>query len=369
MTIVHDTPPTTSPATDAGIETFADQVFGDLLGAMNTYATAIGAHLGWYDALATVDALTSTELAARTATDERYAREWLEHQTVAGYVTVDDADAAPTERRFRLPAAHAAVLADADSLAFLAPFATSVCTFGSNLDSLIEAYRTGDGFSWHDHGDGARCGQAAGNRPMFLQQLAQDYLSEIDGAAEVLEHGGRVADIGCGLGWSSIGLALASPDVVVDGYDIDEPSIEMARRNAEEAGVADRVRFHAVDVADVDADSYDLVMALECIHDMPDPVSVLASMRTMAGADGTVVVMDERVGEHFTGESDPLEQLFYGFSLICCLPDGRAAERSVATGTVMRPATLDAYARDAGFTAAVPLALEHDAFRFYRLQA
>ena len=110
-----------------------------------------------------------------------------------------------------------------------------------------------------------------------------------------------------------------------------------------------------------------IVLALECIHDMPDPVSVLGAMRAMAGEHGTVVVMDERVGERFTGEPDPLEQLFYGFSLICCLPDGRDAEESVATGTVMRPSTLDRYARDAGFAGADVLDLEHDAFRFYRL--
>ncbi len=367
MTII-DTPTPDAPTDDA-VGEFADQVFGDLLGAMNTYATAIGVHLGWYDALAAVDAATSTELSAATDTDERYAREWLEQQTVAGYLEVLDANVDPLERRFRLPAAHAPVLADADSLSFLAPFVTSVCTFGSNLDDLLEAYRTGGGFGWHQHGDGARCGQASGNRPMFLHQLAQDFLSQIDGAREVLEQGGRVADIGCGLGWSSIGLALACPDVIVDGFDIDEPSIEMARANAEAAGVADRVRFHTVDVGTLDPGGYDLVLALECIHDMPDPVAVLDAMRRMAGADGTVVVMDERVGERFTGESDPLEQLFYGFSLICCLPDGRDAEQSVATGTVMRPATLDGYARDAGFARAAVLPIDHDTFRFYRLEA
>jgi SAM-dependent methyltransferase len=242
-----------------------------------------------------------------------------------------------------------------------------VCTFGSNLDALIEAYRTGDGFGWHQHGDGARCGQASGNRPLFLHQLAQELLPQIDGARQVLEQGGRVADVGCGLGWAAIGLALACPDVSVDGFDIDAPSIEMARANAEAAGVADRVNFHAIDVGTLEPSSYDLVLALECIHDMPDPVSVLAAMRSMADDGGTVVVMDERVGESFTGEPDPIEQLFYGFSLICCLPDGRDAAESVATGTVMRPATLDGYARAAGFVGARVLPIEHDTFRFYRL--
>lgn len=367
MSLIHEPDHTTSEPDADEVEAFADRVFGDLLGAMNVFAVTLGVRLGWYDALASAGDLSSVELAARTDSDERYAREWLEQQTVNGVLTVADAGQPPSARRYRLPSAHAAVLADEDSLAFLAPFATSVATFGSNIDDLVEAYRTGAGFGWHQHGDGARCGQAAGNRPMFLQQLAQDYLSQIPEAVRALEPGGRVADVGCGLGWSSIGIALACPGVEVDGYDIDEPSIEMARRHALEAGVADRVQFHTVDVGTLESGRYDLVLALECIHDMPDPVSVLAAMRTMAGDDGAVVVMDEKVGERFTGEPDPLEQLFYGFSLICCLPDGRDADESVATGTVMRPAVLDGYARAAGFAAATPLDLDHDAFRFYRL--
>ncbi len=365
MTMQLDPP---VPATDdVAIEAFADRVFGDLLGAMNIYAVTIGSRLGWYDALASAESMTSVELAAATDSDERYAREWLEQQTVSGYLDVLDADTDPQQRRFRLAPAHATVLADEDSLAFMAPFADAVSVFGSNLDALVDVYRTGDGFGWHEHGDGARCGQAAGNRPMFLQQLAQEYLSAIDGVREILEAGGRIADIGCGLGWSSIGIALAYPDVVVDGFDIDEPSIAMARQNAEAAGVADRVSFHTVDVATTELVGYDLALALECIHDMPDPVTVLHAMNKMVAPEGHVVVMDERVGERFTGEPDPIEQLMYGFSLICCLPDGRNAAESVATGTVMRAATLDGYARAAGFAAAEILPLEHDSFRFYRL--
>lgn len=367
MSLIHEPDPTFDEPDPGEVEAFADRMFGDLLGAMNVFAVTLGVRLGWYDALATADDLSSVDLAARTDSDERYAREWLEQQTVNGVLTVADAALSPSERRYRLSSAHAAVLADEDSLAFMAPFATSIATFGSNIDDLVAVYRTGAGFGWHQHGDGARCGQGAGNRPMFLHQLAQDYLSQIPEAVRALEPGGRVADVGCGLGWSSIGIALACPGIEVDGFDIDEPSIEMARRHALEAGVSDRVRFHTVDVGTLEPGRYDLVLALECIHDMPDPVAVLTAMRAMAGADGVVVVMDEKAGEHFTGEPDPLEQLLYGFSIICCLPDGRDADESVATGTVMRPAVLDGYARGAGFAAAEPLDLEHDTFRFYRL--
>ena len=360
-------PSTLSPS-EGEVEEFVEKIFGDLLGATNTYAATIGVTLGWYDALASSDSRTSGELAAATDTDERYAREWLEQQTVAGILQVLDVAAEPTARRFTMSPAAAQVLTDRDSLAYLAPFPGFLSSFGSNLDQIIEAYRTGDGVGWHQHGDGARCGQAEANRPMFLQLLAQEYLSSIDDVHAALSAGGRVADIGCGMGWSSIGIAQAYPNARVDGFDIDAPSIEKAISHAAEAGVADRVRFHTNDVATVEADGYDLALALECIHDMADPVSVLAAMRSMVAPDGAVIVMDERVAETFTVDAGPVEHLLYGFSLLCCLPDGRNAPESVATGTVMRPKTLEGYALAAGFSALEVLPLENDFFRFYRLQ-
>lgn len=364
MTITTPNPLTAAPAE---IDTVTDKVFGDLIGATNTYAVAIGVSLGWYDALATAATMTSTELAVVTNTDERYAREWLEQQTVAGYLDVQDATVSSTLRRFAISPATAEVLTNTESLAYMAPFASLICALGANLDGLIEAFRTGDGFGWHQHGDRARCGQAAANRPIYLHALAQEYLASIDDVHLALTNGARVADIGCGLGWSAIGIAQTYPNVTVHGYDIDQPSIEMATANAVEAGVTDRVRFHAADVGSLDVGGYDLALALECIHDMPDPVSVLAAMGSMVGPDGVVIVMDERVGESFTGEPDPVEHLFYGFSLLCCLADGRNANESVATGTVMRQATLEGYARDAGFAGLEALPIENDFFRFYRL--
>ncbi|MDW3179999.1 MAG: class I SAM-dependent methyltransferase [Acidimicrobiia bacterium] len=354
-------------ATEESIEIFADKVFNDLVGALNTYATTIGVTLGWYEALASGAPMTAGELATATDTDERYAREWLEQQTVSGYLTVVDASAPPADRRFSIEAEAAEIMTDRSSLAYMAPFPGLASSLGRSLPKVIEAYRSGDGFGWHEHDGGARCGQAEANRPMFLNVLGQEYLASVPSVRDALNDGGTVADVGCGLGWSSIGIALAYPTARVDGYDVDGPSIEQARINATEAGVADRVQFHIVDAADVQPAPYDLVLALECVHDMSDPVSVLASMKRMTKPTGSVIVMDERVGETFTGEPDPLESFMYCFSLICCLPDGRNAAESVATGTVMRPATLEQYAKDAGFSALEILDIENDFFRFYNL--
>ncbi|HSK95236.1 MAG TPA: methyltransferase domain-containing protein, partial [Euzebyales bacterium] len=143
---------------------------------------------------------------------------------------------------------------------------------------------------------------------------------------------------------------------------------ERARQSAEREGVADRVRFHAIDPGELDhGDGYALVTAFECIHDMPHPVDVLASMRRLAGDDGQVLVMDERVAERFAGPGDDVERLMYGFSILICLPDGRSHEPSAATGTVMRPDTLRDYARQAGFSDLEILPIDNELWRFYRL--
>jgi 2-polyprenyl-3-methyl-5-hydroxy-6-metoxy-1,4-benzoquinol methylase len=186
----------------------------------------------------------------------------------------------------------------------------------------------------------------------------------------------RVADIACGGGWSSIAIALAYPAVEVDGYDLDAPSIALARDNAAARGVADRVRFHVADAADA-ADAapdaspdgpYDLVLICEALHDLSDPVGALRTMRRLVAPGGTVLVVDERVAETFTAPGDDLERLMYGFSVLCCLPNGLAEQPSAATGTVMRPDTLRRYAAAAGFDAVEILPIEHDLFRLYRLR-
>ncbi|GAA1282516.1 class I SAM-dependent methyltransferase [Pseudonocardia aurantiaca] len=361
------TAPNTPTAEEVG-----ERLFAAVLGTQLVQAAYLGDRLGYYRTLA-AGPRTSTELAARTATAERYAREWLEHQAVAGVLTVDDPDAAPTERRFRLPAGAAEVLTDVLSPNHVLPLARMAAGQGRHLDALADAYRSGGGVSWAEFGVDARESQAAANRPLFLGALPRDYLPSVPEIRAVLERGGRIADIGCGFGWSAIGIALAHPAVTVDGFDVDGPSIETARQNAVEAGVADRVRFHHVD-AGADAgpgggteDRYDLVAAFECVHDMPHPVGVLAAMRRMTAPGGVVLVVDERVADTFAAPGDDVEQLMYGWSITCCLPDGLAHPGSVGTGTVMRPDTLRAYARDAGFADIEVLPVEDLFFRFYRL--
>jgi SAM-dependent methyltransferase len=359
-----------APPDDAAAapQPLADRLLGAVIASLELAAVHLGAELGWYRALAGAPA-TAPELAGRTGTDPRYAREWLEQQAVAGILTVDDVRAAPDDRRYALPAEHRAVLVDEDDLAYMPPFAHAALTFTRNVPRLLEVYRSGGGLGWAEMDD-ARDAQAAANRAYFLGPMASRDLAGLPEIDAVLRAGGRLADVGCGMGWSSIGIARAYPQARVTGFDVDPPSVAAARRNAEQAGVADRVRFEVADVGSLPGGppGFDVVTAFECVHDLADPVGVLAAMHAMARPDGVVLVVDERVAEEFTAPGDDVERLMYGYSLTCCLPDGLSTRPSAGTGTVMRPAVLDGYARAAGFGGVDVLPVDNDFFRFYRLR-
>ncbi|WP_082813044.1 class I SAM-dependent methyltransferase [Cellulomonas timonensis] len=361
----------------AGTGDVADRVLAALLGSQELHALYAGDRLGWYRSLAEHGPSTAQQLAERTGTDPRYAREWLEHQAAVGYlavVTASDADSDDASaRHFALTPGAREVLTDVASLAYLAPFGRLAAASWRVIDETVEAYRTGAGVSWARLGSDAREAQAALNRPFFLRQLAQVVVPQVPALAALLADGARVADIGCGEGWSSIAFALGFPGVRVDGIDLDQPSIEAAHGHAREAGVGDRVRFVEADAA-VYADggpgragAYDVVTAFECVHDLRDPVGVLRGMRALAGAEGYVLVVDERTEPEFSAPASAAERLFYGYSLTVCLPDALAEEPSAGTGTVMRPDVLAGYARAAGFSGTEVLDVDHDTFRFYRL--
>ncbi|GAB2964911.1 class I SAM-dependent methyltransferase [Hymenobacter coalescens] len=364
---------TTATAQATTAEAFSDRLFQALLGTFDLFSIYLGVKLGYYQALAQSGPLTAAQLARRTGTDARYAREWLEQQAVAELLRVDDEAAPAEQRRFALPPAHAEVLTDEASPQYLAPLAQLAAGVVHPLPAVVAAYRSGGGLPFAAYGPDMREGQAAQNRTMFLQQLGQEWLPAIPDVHARLQArpAARVADIGCGAAWSAIGMAQCYPGIQVDGFDLDEESVALARANVAAAGLTDRVRIHWQDAANASlaAGHYDLVTAFECIHDMAQPVAVLRAMRRLAGPQGAVLVMDERVAEQFTVSGDPVERLMYGWSILHCLPVGKAQEPSAETGTVMRPATLARYARGAGFGRTEILPVEQPFFRFYRLHA
>jgi 2-polyprenyl-3-methyl-5-hydroxy-6-metoxy-1,4-benzoquinol methylase len=360
-------PTTAAPTGDALIE----RVVASTIALFDLTGLYLGQRLGLYRALRDGGPATSDQLAEATGTDERYAREWLEQQAVTGLLVVDDATAGARERRFSLPEAYAEPLVDADSPSYIAPLARQALGMLRPLPQLVDAFRTGEGIPYPDYGDDTREGIAELNRAMFINDLGPNWF----GATPALDSrlrspsGARVADLGCGTGWSSIAIARAYPHAVVDGFDLDAASIGTATANAADEGLEDRVRFFVRDASDPGLEGgYDIVTIFEALHDMARPVEALAAARRLLTDGGMVIVADERVAEHFAAPGDDLERLMYGYSVVHCLAVGRADhDTPAATGTVMRPDKLRAYAGAAGFRGVETLPIENDFWRFYRL--
>jgi SAM-dependent methyltransferase len=373
---------TTSDAdVTAQVDAMAERLLQSFLGAADLFAIYLCDRLGWYRSLADDGPASADELARRTGTHPRYAREWLEQQAASGLLETLSAGAARPDgglppqrsqdqgvRRFGLSPAAAEVLADPDSLSYLAPLGRLFAAPAGHLPALLDAYRSGGGVSWAELGVDAREAEADMNRPWYLRRLP-GALASVPSLHDALSRtDARVAEIGCGAGWASIALARTYPQATVDAFDVDAPSVEAARGNVAAAQLADRVTVHHVDAEELPEGRFDAVFAFECLHDMPYPSRVLAACRRALADDGVVVVMDEAVGESFTAPADEVERLMYGFSLLVCLPDGMSHPDSAGTGTVMRPATLRRYAREAGFREVDVLPIDDfGLWRFYRL--
>lgn len=347
-------------------------LFQEMLGVLEYFHIYLGDRLGLYAALHRLGPATCQELAHATGLAERYVREWLEQQAVCGLLDVTDADGGSdaSTRHYRLPAEHAEVLLARDSLNYCAPFPRMAVGVATQLAAVERAFHDGGGVPYSDYGADVREGIADANRVFFLNLLGTQWFPAIPDVHARLQADppARVADMGCGCGWSSIALARAYPKAQVDGFDVDAPSIAAAQAHAVREGVAGRVRFAPHDAADPALHGhYDLVLAFECLHDMARPIDALRVMRALAADGGTVIIADERVAETFTAPSDDVERYMYGFSALHCLPVGMVEAPSAQTGTVIRPDTVRRYATQAGFRTVEILPVEFDFWRFYRL--
>ena len=213
-------------------DAFVERFLQSAAGAFSMFSIYIGDRLGLYRALAEGGPATSAELAARTGTHERYIREWLEQQTVAGILEVENENHGSDIRRFSLPPGHVEPLIDCSSLNYMVPLAQLLVGAIRPLPAVLDAYRNGGGVPFDEYGADLREGQAAINYPAFWHQLPHEWLPAIPDVHARLQADppARVADIGCGYGWSSLGIARGYPKVQVDGFDLDAPSIERARR-------------------------------------------------------------------------------------------------------------------------------------------
>jgi SAM-dependent methyltransferase len=351
-------------------EALVRKLSADAVGALDLLCVYVGDRLGLYRALAGHPALTPAELAAASGVHERYAREWLEQQTVSGIVETENPDAPDEERRYRLPPEHHEVLVDESSLDFMAPLAQGVVGCTPALEAVLEAFRTGGGVAYAAYGADAHESQARGTRALYEKLLASRWLPAVPALHARLQADppARIADVACGHGRSTLAIARGYPTVLVDGIDLDEPSIDAARELLSASGLEDRVAFHHRDAADPELTGrYDLVTLFEALHDMTHPVDVLATLRAMLAPGGCLFMADEKAAEHFSPDAGETERLHYGFSVLHCLPVGMQGENPAGTGTVMRPDTVRRYAAEAGFERVEILPIEDKFWRFYLL--
>lgn len=322
----------------------------------------LGYQLGYFKALSEAGAINAKDFASKTGTNERYALEWLEAMAAGGYLEHKDGE-------FSLPAEYAEVLTQADSEWSAIGVLGWITSFANVMPQLTEAFRNGDGVPYEEYGLDMVTAQAMGTRPMFLNDYASKWIPAMPDVQKRLESGGKVAEVGAGLGWSSIALAKGFPNTTIDSIDPDDLSIKEAETTAKKEGVESQIRFHLSTVEEEKIEGpYDLVTAIECIHDMPYPVQALTRMRQLAGADGAVLVVDEAVGDSLEENSNFMGHLFYNYSVLHCLPQAMGFPDSAATGTVIKPSILRKYAEEAGFSDLEVLPIENGQFRFYRLR-
>jgi 2-polyprenyl-3-methyl-5-hydroxy-6-metoxy-1,4-benzoquinol methylase len=287
----------------------------------------IGDELGLYRALAGAGPSTPAELAARTDTAERYVREWLNAQAASGFVEYD-----PETQRYELTSEQALAFAHADSPAFM-PGAFQLA-LGTVRDAphVREAFSTGTGFGWHEHNHDVFEGCERFFRPGYLANLVTAWIPALDGVESKLKAGARVADVGCGLGASTILMAQAYPASTFTGSDYHEGSITLARERARDAGVADRVSFEVAPADAFPGAGYDFVACFDCLHDMGDPVAAAAHVHSTLADDGTWMVVEPMAGDSVEDNLNPVGRTYYAFSTLLCTPSSLAQDGKLALG-------------------------------------
>jgi SAM-dependent methyltransferase len=334
------------PAIDhAKLEAFVGQAVVDMGAAISGLLLHLGDRLGLYKAMAGAGPITSADLAARTGTTERYVREWLGNQTAGGYVVHD-----PAEDTYELPAEQAMVVANEDSPVFLGGAFEAIASCYSDHEVFAEAFRTGAGVSWRDHDHRLFSGVLRLFRPGYAAHLVPEWLPALDGVVEKLRAGASVADVGCGLGASTIILAQAFERSTFAGFDVHQESIDAARTAAAEAGVAQRARFDVAAAKDLPGQGYDLVCLFDALHDMGDPVGAARRIRQAMAPDGTLLLVEPYAGDTLEENANPVGRAYYGLSTVICTPGSLAQEVGLGLGAQAGQRRLTAVLREAGFT-------------------
>ncbi|MCO8274200.1 class I SAM-dependent methyltransferase [Actinoplanes sp. TRM 88003] len=334
---------TTTTVDEQKLMGFVFKAVGDFGAMLAGSLAVIGDKLGLYRAMAGAGALTPAELADRTGTAERYVREWLSAQAATGYVNYVGDD------RFELPVEHAIALTDESSPACVIGGFELMLAAARSADRLVTAFRTGAGVGWHEHHADLFEGCERFFRPGYNAHLVADWIPAMDGVADRLRTGIRVADVGCGHGASTILLAAAYPDSTFVGTDCHAESIASAQEKAAAAGVGNRTRFEAGRAKELSG-TYDLICLFDSLHDMGDPVGVLRHLHDRLDPNGSLLLVEPFAGDALTDNLNPVGAVYYGASTLLCTPNSLSQEVGAALGAQAGEARLRQTAAEAGFT-------------------
>jgi SAM-dependent methyltransferase len=327
------------------LNAFLGQVVGELGATVNAGLIVLGDRLGLYKAMDGAGPITSSDLAQKTGTAERYVREWLNAQAAGGFVTYD-----PATKRYELPAEQAMVLANENSPAFVGgafELATATLKSGPQIES---AFKTGAGFGWHQHDPGVATGCERFFRPGYNANLVSAWLPALDGVESKLRVGANVADVGCGLGASTRLMAEAYPRSKFTGFDYHKESIELARKETSEAGQQDRAKFEVAPAAAFPGTGYDLITMFDCLHDMGDPIGAAKHVRQALAPDGTWLIVEPIAGDAVEQNLNPVGRAYYAFSSFLCTPSSLSQEVGLALGAQAGEARIRDVVTAGGFT-------------------
>jgi 2-polyprenyl-3-methyl-5-hydroxy-6-metoxy-1,4-benzoquinol methylase len=329
---------------EAALGEFVNRFAGDFGAALHASTVVVGDKLGLYRTLAEIGPSDAATLAEATGCDTRLVQEWLNAQFVSGYCHHSAQTGA-----YWLSPEQAAVLADPTSPAFLIGSMTIAASTAKDEEKVCEAFKSGKGLGWHEHHHDLFHGTERLFKPGYVANLVSLWIPALDGVTEKLTEGGSIADLGCGHGASTVLLAQAYPDATVRGFDYHQPSIDIARKRAAEAGVADRVTFDVASAQDFPGDGYDLVCIFDALHDMGDPASAAAHIREALDADGTWLLVEPMAGETLEDNANPVGRIFYSASTFICTPAAQAQPGGFALGAQASEATLAGIVSAAGF--------------------
>ena len=327
------------------LEAFMGKAIAEMGAAMNAALILLGDRLGLYKAMAGAGPMTSTELADKTSTTERYVREWMNAQAAGAILQYDAATA-----RYTLPDEHAFALAQEDSPAFIPGAFEIVQSMLIDEPRLREAFRTGEGVGWDQHHPCLFHGTERFFRPGYMANLTTNWIPALDGMEARLKQGAKVADIGCGHGASTILMAQAYPKSMFFGFDYHEGSIEAARRAAGMAGVGDRCTFDVASAKAYPGTSYDLVACFDCLHDMGDPVGASAHVFQSLKPDGMWMIVEPFAEDDLAKNLNPIGRVFFCASTMICTPASKAQEVGLGLGAQAGEKRLREVVTGGGFT-------------------